>query len=140
MDAHREVDIPVGLLPGSDAIKPVLFHRLDFLAAGLEMVIAAADLFLMRRLFIGEELARAGYVCRDHHFLSLKPGSCPFDSQPLLSAENVVDELIEIARLHGVDVMVVVQRPDLLTPYEGVAAVLVTATPVEELRAVSVTS
>jgi len=110
------------------------------LAAGLEMVIAAADLFLMRRLFIGEELARAGYVCRDHHFLSLKPGSCPFDSQPLLSAENVVDELIEIARLHGVDVMVVVQRPDLLTPYEGVAAVLVTATPVEELRAVSVTS
>ena len=110
------------------------------LAAGLEMVIAAADLFLMRRLFIGEELARAGYVCRDHHFLSLKAGSCPFDGQPLVAAENVVDELIEIARLHGVDVMVVVQRPDLLAPYEGVAAVLVTATPVEELRAVSVTS
>jgi hypothetical protein len=110
------------------------------LAGGLEMVINAANLFLMRQLFLDAELATPGYVCRDHHFLSLKPGSCPFDGQALLSAENVVDELVEIARLHGVEVMLVTHRPELLRPHEGAAAVLLTAAPVDELRAVSVTS
>src|SRR5438128_1321614 len=109
------------------------------LAAGLELVIDAANLFLMRQLYLDDRLARAGYVCRSHHFLSLTAGPCPFDNQPLLPAENVVDELVEIARLHGVQVMLVMSRQDLLGPYEGVAAVLVTAVPIDELRAVSVT-
>jgi hypothetical protein len=104
------------------------------------MVFEAANLFLIRQLFLDERLARAGFVCRNHHFLSLTPGACPFDNQPLLPAENVIDELIEIARLHGVDVTLVMYRQDLLGPYEGVAAVLVTAVPIDELRAVSVTS
>ena len=34
------------------------------------------------------------------------------------------DEIIEIARLHGVDLTVVVYRQDLLTKYQGVAAQL----------------
>ncbi len=110
------------------------------LAAGLEMVIDAANLFLMRQLFLDDRLARAGYVCRNHHFLSLAPGSCPFDNQPLLQAGDVVDELVEIARLHGVEVMLVMHRQDLLGPYEGVAAVLVTAAPIDQLRTVSITS
>ncbi len=110
------------------------------LAAGLELVIDAANLFLMRQLYLDDRLTRAGYVCRSHHFLSLTAGPCPFDNQPLLPAENVVDELVEIARLHGVQVMLVMSRQDLLGPYEGVAAVLVTAVPIDELRAVSVTS
>jgi hypothetical protein len=110
------------------------------LAAGLELVIEAANLFLMRQLFLDDRLARAGFVCRTHHFLSLTSGACPFDNQPLLPAENVIDELVEIARLHGVDVRLVTYRQDLLGPYDGVAAVLVTAAPLDELRTVSVTS
>jgi len=110
------------------------------LAAGLEPVIDAANLFLMRQLFVDDRLARAGYVCRNHHFLSLTPGPCPFDNQPLLPAENIIDELVEIARLHGVEVMLLTFQQDLLGPYGGVAAVLVTAVPVDELLAVSVTS
>jgi len=110
------------------------------LAAGLEMVIGAANLFLMRQLFLDDDLARPGFVCRAHHFLSLLPGTCPFDDQPLLPAENVVDELVEIARLHGVELMLVMHRQDLLGPYDGAAAVLVTAAPSDQLRAVSVTS
>jgi peptide chain release factor subunit 1 len=110
------------------------------LAAGLEKVLDAANLFLMRRLVLDNELVRPGYVCRDHHFLSLTSGSCPFDGQPLLRADNVLDELIEIARLHGVEVMLVEHRRDLLAKYDGAAAVLLTATPLEELRSVSVTS
>jgi hypothetical protein len=110
------------------------------LAAGLEPVIDAANLFLMRQLFLDDRLARAGYVCRNHHFLSLTAGACPFDNQPLQPAENVIDELIEIARLHDVEVRLVMYRQDLLGPYDGVAAVLVTAVPVDELRTVSVTS
>jgi len=116
------------------------FQGHDRLAAGLEEVLDAANLFLMRRLLLDNELVRPGYVCRDHHFLSLKAGSCPFDGQALLPAENVVDELVEIARLHGVEVMLVEQRRDLLAKYDGAAAVLLTATPLEELRSVSVTS
>jgi len=110
------------------------------LSAGLEKVLDAANLFLMRRLVLDDELARPGYVCRDHHFLSLTPGSCPFDGQALLTAENVVDELVEIARLHGVEVMLVGQRRDLLARYEGVAAVLLAAAPLEELTTAAVTS
>jgi peptide subunit release factor 1 (eRF1) len=110
------------------------------LAVGLEKVLDAANLFLMRRLLVDSELARPGFVCRDHHFLALTAGSCPFDGRPLLPAESVVDELVEIARLHGVEVMLVGQRRDGLAPYEGVAAVLVTAVPLEELRTVDVTS
>jgi hypothetical protein len=110
------------------------------LASGLEPVIDAANLFLMRQLFLDDRLAKAGYVCRNHHFLSLTPGPCPFDNQPLLPAENVIDELVEVARLHGVDVTLVTYQQDLLAPYQGVAAVLVTAAPVDELRAVTVTS
>src|SRR5713101_5782334 len=110
------------------------------LAAGLERVIDAANLFLMRSLVLDNELARPGYVCRNHHFLSLTTGLCPFDNQALLSAENVVDELVEVARLHGVEVMLVMQRPELLAPYGGAAAVLLTAVPIDELRTVSVTS
>jgi hypothetical protein len=110
------------------------------LAAGLEMVLSAADLFLMRQLFVSEDLTGAGFICHDHHFLALKPGACPFDNRPLVEAENLLDELIEMARLHGVDVMVVTQRKDLLAPYGGIAAVLVAATTIDELRTVSVTS
>ena len=112
----------------------------DRLAAGLEKVLDAANLFLMRRLVIDSELARPGYVCREHHFLALAEGSCPFDGQALVPAENVIDELVEMARLHGVEVMLVGQRRDLLAPYDGAAAVLVTAVPMEELRTVSITS
>jgi len=112
-------------------------HRL---AAGLEKVLDAANLFLMRRLILDNELVRPGYVCRDHHFLSLTSGPCPFDGQPLVPADNVVDELVEIARLHGVELMLVEQRRDLLAKYEGAAAVLLTAAPLEELRTVGVTS
>ena len=110
------------------------------LAAGLEKVLDAANLFLMRRLVVDNELARPGYVCREHHFLAVAAGSCPFDGRALVPAENVIDELVEIARLHGVEVMLVGQRRDLLAEYDRAAAVLVTAVPLEELRTVNITS
>src|SRR5437773_526583 len=116
------------------------FQGHDRLAAGLEKVLDAANLFLMRRLFLDNDLARPGYVCREHHFLAVAAGSCPFDGRALVPAENVIDELVEIARLHGVEVMLVGQRRDLLVPYDGAAAVLVTAVPLEELRTVNITS
>jgi peptide chain release factor subunit 1 len=112
----------------------------DRLASGLEQVINAVNLFLVRQLVIRGDLAQAGHVCRNHHFLSLTPGSCPFDNQPLLASDNVVDELIEMARLHGVQVMLVEQRPELLEPFGGIAGILVAPTPVDQLRTVTVSS
>jgi release factor family 10 len=110
------------------------------LAGGLEMVINAANLFLMRQLFVRDDLTGQGFICHSHHFLALQPGACPFDNQPLAGADNLVDELIEIARLHGVDVMLVSERKDLLEPYDGIAAVLLKGAPVEQLRNVAVAS
>jgi hypothetical protein len=37
--------------------------------------------------------------------------------------ENIADELAEISRLHGVSVLILEHRPELLAKYGGVAAV-----------------
>jgi peptide subunit release factor 1 (eRF1) len=48
---------------------------------------------------------------------------CPFCGGKLLPAENIVDEIIDMAFLHGVNLMIVEHRQDLLTRYDGIAAV-----------------
>lgn len=93
------------------------------LASGLAGVLEVANRFLATRLFIGGELKQPGFVCREHHFLALQVGQCPFCGSDLHPAENLADELIEFARMHGVEVMVIEERPDLLDPHAGVAAV-----------------
>jgi hypothetical protein len=93
------------------------------LVTGLEAVVDAMNLFLVRKLFVSRGLTRPGAVCRDHQCLSLSKGRCPYCSQELQPVDDVVDELVELARLHGVQLMVVVERTDLLEPH-GVAAVL----------------
>jgi peptide subunit release factor 1 (eRF1) len=72
---------------------------------------------------VSENLRHKGFACREHHYLSLEPGNCPFDNSKLLAAENVVDEVVEVARLHGVEVLIIKQRQDLLAEYAGIAAV-----------------
>jgi release factor family 10 len=93
------------------------------LAAGMESVIEPVNQLLARRLFIRGDLRQPGWICRTHHYLSLEPGQCVFDGAELLPVENIADELIEVARLHGMDVMVVSKRPELLDPFGGVAVV-----------------
>jgi peptide subunit release factor 1 (eRF1) len=99
------------------------------LAAGLDAVLEPVNLLLARRLFIRADLHRPGWMCRAHHYLSLQPGRCVFDGAELEPVDNLADELIEVARLHGVDVMVVSKRPDLLDPFGGVAAVTLPVAP-----------
>jgi peptide subunit release factor 1 (eRF1) len=101
------------------------------LAVGLEAVLDVANLFLMRALFVSDDLARAGFVCRDHHYLALDPGPCVFCQKDLWPTENVIDELVEFAWLHGVDVMTIRQRQELLRPFGGIAAVLLPVRPIE---------
>lgn len=110
------------------------------LAIGLQMVINAVNLFLVRQLFVRDDLAASGFMCHAHHFLSQQTGSCPFDNHPLEATDNLLDELIEMARLHGVEVTVVSERKGLLEPYDGLAGVLVAPTSAEQLRAVELTS
>jgi peptide subunit release factor 1 (eRF1) len=81
-------------------------------------------LFLIRKLVLNQALHRNAFVCRQHHFLSLESTRCPFCNAELLPVENVVDEIVEIARLHGVNITVVENRPDLLEQYQGIAALL----------------
>jgi peptide subunit release factor 1 (eRF1) len=79
---------------------------------------------MVRKLVVNDDLDKKGYVCKEHHYLSLKPGNCPFCQNELFSAENIADELVEISRLHGVDITIVEYRQELLKKYDGVAAVV----------------
>jgi hypothetical protein len=101
------------------------------LVSGLAGVIEVANRFLVRRLFVSVELTQPGCACRQHHFLSLWEGRCPFCGGELFPTTNVTDELIELARLHGVELMVVEERPELLEPYAGAAAVTYEPGPAE---------
>ena len=95
----------------------------ETLVSGLGDVIEVLNSFLVRQLLIGDNLQQKGYVCKAHHYLSLEETDCPFCGAKLLPAESIVDEIIEIAHLHGVSLMIVEHRQDLLTRYDGIAAV-----------------
>lgn len=92
--------------------------------SGLQEVMEASNLFLLRKLVVSEGLEQAGFVCKEHHYVSLHEEPCPFCNKLLLPATNVVDELVEVARLHGVAVTVVEQKPELLASYSEIAAVV----------------
>ena len=77
----------------------------------------------MRKLLISENLHQKGSVCKEHHYISLDETECPFCHARLLPVENVVDEIVEIARLHGVNVTIVEYRQELMAKCDGIAAV-----------------
>jgi hypothetical protein len=105
------------------AIESLHDHRPEELVYSLRNVINALNLFLIRKLLVSENLHQKGFACKEHHYLSLEAGDCPFDNTKLLAAENVVDEIIEVARLHGVEVLIIKHRQDLLAQYAGIAAI-----------------
>jgi peptide subunit release factor 1 (eRF1) len=100
------------------------YKPIEEVVSGLDNVIKACNLFLIRKLVLNQALHRNAFVCRQHHVLSLESTRCPFCNAELLPVENVVDEIVEIARLHGVNITVVENRPDLLEQYQGIAALL----------------
>jgi hypothetical protein len=93
------------------------------LVFGLRDVIEVFNSLLVRKLVIGENVQQKGYVCKAHHYLSLEETDCPFCGAKLFPAESIVDEIIDVAYLHGVSIMVLEHRQDLLTRYKGIAAV-----------------
>jgi peptide subunit release factor 1 (eRF1) len=105
------------------AIESLRNHKPEELVSSLRNVINVQNVFLVRKLFVSEGLHQKGFVCKEHHYLSLDSGNCPFDNTTLLPAENVVDEIVEVARLHGVEVLIIKQRQDLLAQYAGIAAI-----------------
>lgn len=107
----------------SKAIDSLRNYKPEELAASLRNVIKVQNLFLVRKLFVSEGLHQKGFVCKAHHYLSLEAGNCPFDNSELLEAGNVVDEVIEVARMHGVELLIIKQRQDLLAEYGGIAAI-----------------
>ncbi len=99
------------------------YRAQGLLAEGLEAVLAAANTFLVKEFYIDMNLHRAGFACRTHHYLSVQLEECPFCSQKLLPVDNIVDELIELARVHRTNLLLVQHRSDLLAPSQGIAAV-----------------
>lgn len=107
----------------TQAIEDLSDYKPDVVAAGLSRVIDVCNLFLMRKLLISESLHQKGSVCKEHHYVSLEETECPFCHARLLPVENVIDEIVEIARLHGVNVTLVEYRQELMAKYDGIAAV-----------------
>jgi hypothetical protein len=57
------------------------------------------------------------------YILAGAAGRCPFDDAELFPAADLVDELVEFSRLHGVELTIVEALPDRLEPHGGIAAV-----------------
>jgi hypothetical protein len=105
-----------------------LGHLGDYQAAGLLFggmgpALEIVNRLLARRLFVSADLRREGFLCRQHHFLSLEAGECPFCGRELFPTENIVDEMVEVARFHKTGLTTVTAVPERLEGYEGVAAV-----------------
>jgi hypothetical protein len=105
-----------------------LGHLGDYQAAGLLFggMVPALEIvnrLLARRLFVSADLQREGFLCRQHHFLSLEAGECPFCGKKLFPTENIVDEMVEVVRFHKTELTMVTTVPERLEGYEGVAAV-----------------
>jgi hypothetical protein len=94
------------------------------LVSGLRSVIDSSNLFLVRKIVADETLEAGGYVCKQHHFLALTEGNCPFCGNRLRQIENVTNEILEISRLHGVQLTLIKYRPELLRKYDRIAAVV----------------
>jgi hypothetical protein len=111
------------------AIESLHNYKPEELASSLRNIVNILNLFLIRKLLVSENLHQKGFACKEHHYVSLEAGNCPFDESKLVAAENVVDEVIEVARLHGVEVLIVKHRQDLLAEYAGIAAIHYPAPP-----------
>jgi len=107
----------------AEALQELSNHPPEEIVSTLPGVIEACNLFVVRKLLVSERLQSKGFVCKEHHYASLNGGQCPFDNAKLLPIENVVDEIVEIARLHGVNVLIFEQRPELLASRGEIAAV-----------------
>jgi hypothetical protein len=105
-----------------DAIERLNESNPRELVCGLPAVIDALNLFMVRDLIVGEGLERPGYICREHHYITLEGTQCPFCNKDLLPVENLIDEIVEIARLHGVKLTIVEHRQELLSRFGGIAA------------------
>ena len=75
-------------------------------------------------MIVSVDFRHQGFICKEHHYLSLEPTVCPFCGKKLVSDENLVHEIIEIAPLHAVEVNIVSYHRELLTECEGIAAVV----------------
>jgi hypothetical protein len=108
----------------ASAIHDLGEHKPDVVLSGLRRVMEALNFFLVRELYVGADVQQKGVVCRQHHHLALEGAECPFDGGKLLPVDNLVDEIVETARLHGVKVTIIEHRQDLLQKYDGIAAVV----------------
>lgn len=95
------------------------------LVSGLAAVIDAVDQFIVARVALPAQAGPAGFLCPTaHHYLALQPGSCPYCDSPLITAEDAVDELVEICLRYGIERNLFIESPELLAAYQGAAAVL----------------
>lgn len=92
------------------------------LVFGLSEVLDAMSRFLVRKLVIDGTMAEPGFMCKPHQYLTVHQSVCPYCKREVLPVKNIVDELLELALLHKIEIVTVVKRGDLLQKYSGIAA------------------
>lgn len=98
------------------------YRREGLLVFGLSPVIKAQNQFIIKKIFIDENLSQPGFICPNHHCLDLSPGKCSICQQELLLVSDIVDELIKFSLKHKTEIMIIQQKPKLLKNYGGIAA------------------
>jgi hypothetical protein len=96
----------------------------DELVPGLREVVAVSNLLLVRKLLVSAGIQQNGFICKGHHYVSIEESDCPFCSTKLIPVENVVDEIVEVLRNHGAEILIVEYRQELLANYGGIVALL----------------
>ncbi len=90
---------------------------------GKKAIINASNNYLIKKLYVSSTAIWPGYVCNKHHYLSLEPAKCPYCNMELTKAENLIDELVEVASLYHIDLFTFDLKPELLDKFDGAVAV-----------------
>jgi len=87
---------------------------------GVKAILEAQNMFLLRKLWIDSNAVVPGYVCPNDHYLALEPQQCPICNTQLIPADNILDELTELAINYHIDMFTFDILPGALADFDGV--------------------
>lgn len=94
------------------------------LISGIEQVLEAQNRFLVQKIVFDQQFEEPGYFCRTDSFFSMSAGSCPACSQPLTYIENIMEELLTVARNYNIEREVIHAKDQGMEDFQGIAAIL----------------
>jgi peptide chain release factor subunit 1 len=82
-------------------------------AAGLEQVLECLNQASVQTLLVAEDADAPGAVCPRCGYLSIKPGKCPADGEPMEEVSSIIDQAIERAEETSAEFVILTDRSAL---------------------------